>query len=299
MNSSSVFVRRVDRGLLRLTGADRLSYLHGLLTNDVATLERGESRYAALLTAQGRMIADMHVHELGDATIVELERSMAAPIHEHFARFVITEDVTVEDVSESLAQVGVYGPHAERQVEGLLLAALWPSIGTGLAGFELLVPLEGADDLARALEERGAVRGGPELLELARIEAGIPKFLVDMDASTIPLEAGIEDRAISMTKGCYVGQEVIVRVLHRGGGRVAKKLVGLRTASPVSRDDRLWSGEREIGRITSAVESPRFGPIALGYVQRDFVEPGTELTVQRNGTNVTAVVAPVPFVRPT
>jgi len=300
MISSVAFLRRDDRGLLRLTGADRLSYLHGLLTNDVATLSPGESRYAALLTAQGRMIADMNVHELGEATIVELDRSMTVPIREHLDRFVITEDVTIEDASESLVQIGVYGADVERHLEGLLLAALWPSMGTGLTGFELPVPPDGADDLERALEGRGAVRIGPEQAELARIEAGIPKFLVDMDAATIPLEAGIEDRAISMTKGGYVGQEVIVRVLHRGGGRVAKKLVGLRTASVVRSDDRLWSGDRELGTITSAIEPPRVGPIALGYVQRDFVEPGTALAVKTNGTDVTATVASVPFMyRPT
>jgi folate-binding protein YgfZ len=300
--ASALYIRREDRGHLRLTGTDRLSYLHGLLSNDVATLTAGSSRYAALLTAQGRMITDMFVHEVGDAAIIELDRTLAPSIREHLERFVITEDVTVEDATASVVQFGVYGPHAEALVDGLAadaVAASWPSADSGLQGTEVLVAASAVAEVERTLADHGATRIDPRVLEIARIEAGIPKFLVDMDTTTIPLEAGIEDRAISMTKGCYVGQEVIVRVLHRGGGRVAKKLVGLRTASPVSRDDRLWSGEREIGRITSAVESPRFGPIALGYVQRDFVEPGTELTVQRNGTNVTAVVAPVPFVRPT
>ena len=298
-HDAGAFLRRVDRARLRLTGADRLPYLHGLLTNDVAALPPGTSRYAALLTAQGRMIADMNVHELGEATIIELESPLAGPVREHLDRFVITEDVVVEDVTGILAQVGVYGPDAARLVDGLPAAGRWPTTDTGLDGFEVLVPSETVGDFEAALEARGAMRIGPETRELARIEAGIPRFLVDMDTTTIPLEAGIEDRAISMTKGCYVGQEVIVRVLHRGGGRVARKLVGLRAASEVSRDDRLWSGEREIGRITSAVASPRFGPIALGYVQRDFVEPGTELTVKRNGTDVTVVVGSVPFTRPT
>lgn len=297
--AAAAFIRRDDRGRLRLTGADRLSYLHGLLTNDVATLAAGESRYAALLTAQGRMISDMNVHELGDATIIELDRSLTAAIREHLDRFVITEDVVIEDVTASLVQIGAYGPNAGEMLDVFILSARWPSTDTGLGGVEVLVPADAADYLERVLESRGAARMGPETLELARIEAGIPKFLVDMDTTTIPLEAGIEDRAISMTKGCYVGQEVIVRVLHRGGGRVAKRLVGLRASSAVGRDDRLVSGEREVGRITSAVESPGLGPIALGYVQRDFVEPGTELVAKRNGTDVTVVVASVPFERPT
>jgi folate-binding protein YgfZ len=294
---SAVFVRRDDRGRLRLRGADRLSYLHGLLTNDVATLQAGESRYAALLTAQGRMIADMNVHELGNMLLIELDRSLVTPIREHLDRFVITEDVTVEDVSESLAQVGLYGPGAAAVVRALreTPASVVASNEAGVAGFELIVDADRADDLITALRAAGATEVAGEVIEVTRIEAGIPRFLVEMDTTTIPLEAGIEERAISMSKGCYVGQEVIVRVLHRGGGRVAKKLVGLRLSAPVEREDRLWNDGREIGRVTSAVDSPRFGSIALGYVQRDFVEPGTAVMVKRDGSDVTGTVTSLPF----
>lgn len=292
LRESAAFVRRDDRGRLRLRGADRLSYLHGLLTNDVASLPAGASRYAALLTAQGRMISDMTVHELGDMVLIELDRSLAASIREHLDRFVITEDVTVEDVTASLAQIGLFGPEAARVLAALAdpPAFAIASTETGVPGFELMIPVEKAADLARVLAANGAIEVDGAAIELTRIEAGIPRFLVDMDTTTIPLEAGIEDRAISMTKGCYVGQEVIVRVLHRGGGRVAKKLVALRLSAPVERDDRLWSGEREIGRVTSAADSPRFGAIALGYVQRDFAEPGTAVTVKRGGAEVAAKV---------
>ena len=288
---AAAFVRRDDRGRLRLRGADRLSYLHGLLTNDIASLQAGASRYAALLTAQGRMIADMNVHELGDMVLIELARSLADPIREHLDRFVITEDVTVEDVTVSLTQVGLYGPGAAAVLAALREppAITIASTDAGVPGFELMVPIERADGLMASLAAAGAIEVDGGVIELTRIEAGIPKFLVDMDTTTIPLEAGIEDRAISMTKGCYVGQEVIVRVLHRGGGRVAKKLVVLRLSAAVERDDRLWSGDREIGKVTSAADSPRFGAIALGYVQRDFAEPGTAVTVKK-GSEVTGTV---------
>jgi folate-binding protein YgfZ len=138
-----------------------------------------------------------------------------------------------------------------------------------------------------------------DTLDVLRVEAGRPAFLVDMDEHTIPLEAGLEDRAISFTKGCYIGQEVIVRIMHRGQGRVAKKLVGLllegneppRAASPIVADD------REIGRVTSAVRSPALGrAIALGYVHRDFLEPGTPVTVQSPGGRLAATVSRLPFV---
>jgi folate-binding protein YgfZ len=131
--------------------------------------------------------------------------------------------------------------------------------------------------------------------ETLRIETGVPRFGRDMDEETIPLEAGIESRAISFTKGCYVGQEVIIRVLHRGHGRVARKLVGLTIdGSDVPQPGtRIASGDREIGEVTSSTMSPALQrPIALGYVHRDFVEPGTNVTI---GT-VGAHVAPLPFV---
>ena len=130
-----------------------------------------------------------------------------------------------------------------------------------------------------------------------RIEAGVPLFHRDMDEETIPLEAGIESRAISFTKGCYVGQEVVIRVMHRGHGRVARKLVGLRIDA--ARGDRIpdagaaiRSGDREIGHVTSAAFSPALkSPIALGYVHRDFVAPGTAVAVD----DAKAEIVKLPF----
>ena len=279
-------LRRTDRGRLMLRGADRRSYLHGLLTNDIESLRPGEGGYAALLTAQGRMITDMRVFELGDRTLVDLDVSLASPILAHLDKFIITEDVVVEDATAAFAQIGVYGPDASRAVgeaEKSLTAGdffVVPSADLGVPGFDVIVANAETETLEDALARAGAVPVSRDTLELTRVEAGIPKFLVDMDTTTIPLEAGIEDRAISMTKGCYVGQEVIIRVLHRGGGRVAKKLVGLKLERAVDRGDKIASGEREVGVITSAVESPRAGPIALGYVHRDFIDVGTELSVQ-------------------
>ena len=153
--------------------------------------------------------------------------------------------------------------------------------------------------LARATEQRfvtAAVAAGarvvaPDALEAARIEAGYPLFGIDMTEETIPLEAGIEQRAISFSKGCFVGQEVVIRVLHRGGGRVAKRLVGFTLAGGVSAGARVLSGERDIGFLTSVATSPRLGPIALGYVHRDFTSAGTG--VQVDGHPATVVGLPM------
>jgi len=303
-------------GRLRLHGADRRSYLQGLLTNDIAALVPGTGCYAAMLTAQGRMITDMRVLELGDAVLLDLPRDLTGAVGDHLERFVFAEDVRVEDVTASIAAVGLYGPRSRDVLSGLPVEGALPSAlhtstrirvagvdatavagdAPGVAGFDLLVDAVARDAIVTVLERAGAVRASAEDVDTVRVESGRPLFGVDMDTETIPLEAGLEQRAISRSKGCYVGQEVIVRVQDRGHGRVARHLVGLTldAASPVpSRGSAIHAGGREIGRVTSAVWSPALGrPIALGYVHRDFVEPGTRVQV----TATDAIVAALPFV---
>ena len=152
----------------------------------------------------------------------------------------------------------------------------------GVPGFDVYVPRAMGHSLREKVHGAGAVKASAETIEVLRIEAGRPRFGVDMSTDTIPLEAGIEDRAISFTKGCYVGQEVIIRVMHRGHGRVARRLVRLvLPGAPVpSRGDKVFSGDQQVGEITSAAESPKAGaPMAMAYVHRDHAAPGTELRV--------------------
>jgi folate-binding protein YgfZ len=322
-------VDRTDRGRLLLTGADRRAYLQGLLTNDIAALAPGTGCYSAYLTAQGRMIADMRVFETGDSLLVDLDGSVTPAVRDRWSQFIFSEDVQILDLSSSTAQIGVYGPGAATALEAALAEgraadeqprsahlldsmpihanSRWSLRGApvfvlrsddaGVRGFDAVVPLERKGDFMDLLRRAGAVDVGSEAAEASRVEAGRPRFHADMDEETIPLEAGIEDRAISLTKGCYVGQEIIIRVLHRGHGRVARRLVGLTfdpDASVPSRGDRIRSGDRDIGTITSPVRSPALDrPIALGYVHRDFVEPGTVLRVGESTATVTAL----PFVR--
>lgn len=310
-----------------MTGADRRTYLQGILTNDIAALAPGTGCYAAMLTPQGRMIADMRVFELGGAILMDLDRDLAAAIADRLAQFVFTEDVRVEHVSDSLEQIGVYGPGAAAvlgrvadpgSVPGSQLDAMLPFANVslsidgrvativrgdeaGVPGFDVFVAPDTLDALRARLSAAGAQPVDEDVVEVTRIEAGRPRFHVDMDEDTIPLEAGIEDRAISLTKGCYVGQEIIIRVLHRGHGRVAKRLVGLvlePEAEVPLHGAAVASGDREVGRITSAVWSPALErPIAIAYVHRDFVEPGTRVTV-RGTPDRAAEVAALPFVTP-
>jgi tRNA-modifying protein YgfZ len=294
------FLEREDLGRLRLRGDDRRSYLHGILTNDIAALAAGEGCYSALLTAQGRMITDMHVYELGDEILITLPRPLAASIRDRLDQYIFTEDVEVVDATETTVQYGVYGPSAAAVGAGLMLTpavTVVRSSAFGVEGVEVLVLRAQAPEVEAHLATHGVIRVDETTVETLRVEAGIPKFLTDMTTDTIPLEAAIEARAISMTKGCYPGQEVIVRVLHRGGGRVAKKLVGLRFpgGSAVSAPgEKIRSGEREIGAITSSVWSAHLSqPIALGYVHRDFTSPGTAVQVGDSAAEVSAL----PFYR--
>jgi len=287
-------------GRLLLTGADRRSYLQGLLTNDIDALAPGTSCYAAMLTAQGRMLTDMRVYELGDGVLLTLPAAVTRSIREHLERFVFAEDVQVRDVSESRVEMGVCGPRA---AEVIAKAAVAPRAvvicgdEAGIEGFAVFVDRASAPEVREALVKAGAVPVTEADVEVARVERGRPRWGADMDTDTIPLEAGIEDRAISRTKGCYVGQEVIVRVLDRGHGRVARRLVGIAfdpSAAVPAIGARVVANGRDVGQITSAVWSPSLSrPVALGYVHRDFVEPGTKVSVD----GATAAIAELPFVR--
>ena len=224
-----------------------------MLTNDIEAVKPGAGCYTAYLTAQGRMIADLWLYELGDLILLSLAGDLRATVMARLDQFIFSEDVQLGDVSDEFAQVGVVGPSAAQMVAELLddappvpLATL-PEHGnlrtriagsaaivtrvtdTGEPGFDLYVERAQTGWLKDRLSAAGAPELDEESAEALRVEAGVPLFHRDMDEETIPLEAGIESRAISLTKGCYVGQEVIVRVLHRVYRRIqARKLVGLK-----------------------------------------------------------------------
>jgi folate-binding protein YgfZ len=315
----AAFVDRSSRGRILVRGRDRASYLQGLLTNDIEALKAGGGCYAAYLTPQGRMIADMWVYELGDLILLNLAGDLTATVMAKLDQFIFSEDVQLGDVTEAFAQLAVIGPAAAKLVQGLFddppanpLATLGENgnlrtgicgqaaivtrvTDTGEPGFDLYVERETLGSLKDRVASAGAVEADEATSEALRVEAGVPVFHRDMDEETIPLEAGIEPRAISLTKGCYVGQEIIVRVLHRGHGRVARKLVGLTIdgESTPAAGATVTSGDRQAGTITTAIRSPALDrPIALAYLHRDFIAPGTALSV----AGVSATVTALPFV---
>ena len=310
------------RNVIGLTGKDRAGYLQGLLTNDIQALTRGTGCYAAWLTPQGRMLTDIHIFESGDMILLDVPAASLPATLQRLDQFLFSEDVQLADLSETLRTVWVHGPAAASMLEKVLTGAAglasWSEYHNaraefggspvvvarvsqlGVPGFVVYIEPARQPDLQRALVESGAIVAEPAAIEAARIEAGYPLFGVDMTEETIPLEAGIEDRAISMSKGCYVGQEVIIRVLHRGHGRVAKKLVALRLQGEQPQEvpaggARIFSEARDVGVVTTAANLPQLGPIAFGYVHRDFVVPGTRLEVEAGPGRVAAVVSERPM----
>lgn len=268
-------VRRVDRGVLAVAGADRAAWLQGLLSNDVGSLKEGESRYAAYLTPQGRMITDMNVVERGGRILLDVPATVAASLRDKLDGLIFAEDARVTDESAVLGVWTVIHPGAPE--------------GAPYAGFTDIV----AETLPAQYSSLTEI--DLDTFDVIRVERGVPRFLVDMNHDTLPLEAGIEDRAISFTKGCYVGQEIIVRVTTRGGGRVAKKLVQWIADPPAAivplKDAPILSSGREIGRVTSGAFSPGLNRVVgLGYVHRDFAGSGTDVTVVWNDARIKAVV---------
>lgn len=306
------------RAQIAVAGRDRASFLQGLLTNDIQALSAGRGCYAAWLTAQGRMITDLHVLESGDMILLDVPAGLVEATLQRLDQFLFSEDVQLASLAESLRGTWIHGPLAARVLAKVVPDApdldTWPEYQHARLQFEgspvvvarisqlgvpgycaYLAPAQ-ADAFVAALQANGASSVSPAAVDALRIEAGYPVFGIDMTEDTIPLEAGIEGRAISLTKGCYVGQEIIIRVLHRGGGRVARRLVGLQIAGDVPRpSSRLFAGDRDVGFITSAAWSPAFGSIALGYVHRDFTARGTDLAVASDDSRSPVVVTGRPM----
>jgi folate-binding protein YgfZ len=303
---------------LAVAGNDRASFLQGLLTNDIQALKAGGGCYAAWLTPQGRMLTDLHVLESDGMMLLDVPAAQAEATAARLEQFLFSEDVKIGSLAGALTTLWVHGPAAasalERALDGASGLRGWAQyhhehVGfageslvlaridqLGVPGYCAYLSASNRPALVTALEAAGARQVSDEAIAAARIEAAYPIFGSDMTADTIPLEAGIESRAISTTKGCYVGQEVIIRVLHRGHGRVARKLVTLKLerdgAEPRAR---VMNGDKESGFVTSVAVSPASGRIALAYVHRDLAASGARVEVDTPAGRVAASVAVEPL----
>ena len=342
------------RSRICLTGADRVRFLHGQVTNDVKKLRVGEGCYAVLVTAKGKMESDLNIFCLADELLLDFEPGLTEKISQRLGKFIVADDVQIADVAPHYGLLSVQGPKAGEVVQALgwgedggrlprphelfnsekisdsTLGEIYlvnhprldfgrsrgseaqfkignesetPYIVSYNTGFDLFVPNSSlgaiADKLIAAAKRIGGRACGWQAFETARLEAGIPRFGVDMDETNLPLECGIENRAVSYHKGCYIGQEVINRI--HSIGHINKELRGLRLADdlPVlpQRGDKLFREGKEIGYITSTVKSPLFGTIALGYVRCEANQIGTELTLRMAMGESLAKIVELPFVK--
>lgn len=310
-----------DRGKLRLSGRDRLPWLQGQITNDVLTLPEGRGMEAAVLNVQGHLLTLMRVFALPDALLLDLPAPTKERILATFDRYLILEEVVIEDVTRSLALFSLQGPRAAEALAALvgsapalppwgIMEAAWGgaqllvarTTHTGEDGYDLFVPAALAPSLKEALGASIAPLGGtavdPEALDLLRLEAGIPWWGRELEEAVVPPEARL-DRAISRTKGCYVGQEIIARIDARG--QVNTLLVGLAARDRAPRPGDLLFAlrdrSRSLGRVTSAGVSPTlYAPIALGYLRREHTEPGTPVIASGEAGEVEVRVRELPFV---
>ena len=318
--STCGFIDLSHRGLLQLTGPDRLSFLQGMLSNDLRLLKPFEGQYATLLTQQGKVIADIRVLCSLNSFYLDFWENLKHRVIEHLNRYLVADEVEIADRSDEYATVSVQGPHSEALLQKLFGTTALPAklvhhamvdLGgtaicvvranhTGESGFDLIAPKTDLRNLAALLTESGkpisAAWVGEDTHNILRVEAGIPRYGVDFSDDNLLLEVGIEN-AYSYTKGCYLGQEVVERI--RSRGHVNKKLCGvlLEGPDPVNSGDPVQADGKEVGRITSSVFSPRLKrPIALAYLNKEYWSPGTALSIARGSGTIPATVTALPFV---
>jgi len=315
-----------SRSRICLVGEDRARYLHGQVTNEVKKLVPGTGIYATVTTAKGKMEADLNILCLADELLLDFEPGLTEKITQRLERFIVADDVQIVDAAQHYGLLTVQGPRAAEVVCALglpgdttpparvyqshkiadaTLGELYlvnlPRLGT--TGFDLYVPNDSlgavADKLIAAARQIGGRAAGWTAFEIARIEAGLPRFGADMDETNLPLECGLEARAVSYSKGCYIGQEVINRI--HSVGHVNRELRGLRLAHALpalpARGEKLFHEGKEVGYVTSAVHSPTLqATIALGYVRREVNQIGNELVLRSSGGDSAARIVGLPFV---
>ena len=294
-------LRRDGRGIVAVRGSEAADYLQGQLTQDVEALEPGEGAYAALLARKGRMQGDMRVLRLDPESFgLDVEAVALPAVVRHLGMYKVGRDAEVVDLTGDRALISVIGPaaanvtgappfggeHAHAEVE--LAGVSCRAVATG-SGVDLICDEGGAERVLDALRSGGGEPVSEEAAEIVRVEAGRPRFSREMGSATIPEEAGINDRAVSFTKGCYIGQETVARLHYKG--KPNRHLRGLRLEAPAAAGDAIALGDREVGSVGTAVLSPAHGPIALAIVRRE-AEAGAKVAV---GDGIAAEVVDLPF----
>jgi len=293
---------RSERGKLALTGAEAATFLQGQVTNDVESLAPGQGCYAAFLTQKGKMLGDVRILVAEEELLLDTERVALQALFNLVRRFAVGYDVALHKRTLERCLLSLIGPDARRVADAEDLGTEEHSHRTGEiagvpvrlvvtdAGLDVIAGADRAEVLREALLAAGAEPVGEDAAETLRVERGRPRFGVDLDETTIPQEAGLNERAVSFTKGCYVGQETVARLFYRG--KPNRHLRGLELSGPASTGDPVHLGERVVGALGSVALSPALGPIALAVLRRE-AEPGSTVAV----SGAPAQVVSLPFTR--
>jgi glycine cleavage system T protein len=309
------------RGRLHLTGSDRAAYLHRIISNDVEGLAVGEGNYATILTNRGKIIADMKVCVFEESIGIETNAETTSSLYQELDKYLIADDVAIEDFTKRTGAVGVHGPKSAEllkdacgfdvqdlpeyhsvvdEVDGRRIVCVRAN-ETGEVGYNLFTASESIEWLWDTILTKGrtfsAQPVGLTALNSLRIEAGIPLYGAELDDSVFPGEAELE-KAVSFEKGCYIGQEIVARMKYRGHPN--RLLRGFEIAGdiPPQNGDSLLDGDKEIGWITSAIVSPTLGrTIGMGYVRIAFTDEGSQLEVETAEDRLDATVRVLPFYR--
>jgi folate-binding protein YgfZ len=298
---------RSERGKLALSGTGAVEFLNGQVTNELADLKPGEGRYAAHLTHKGKMLGDLRIlavvsPEDGSLELLlDTERVALQGLFDMIRRFKIGYEVELHKRTLERGMLSLIGPRAEEvsgagelgaaehanasvEIDGVSAHAVRTDVG-----IDLICTAEDTQALSEALQACGARPVAEEAAECLRVEGGRPRYGIDLDDSVIPQEAGLNERAVSFTKGCYVGQETVARLFYKG--KPNRHLRGLLLSKSAATGDELLLGERIVGRVGSVAVSPRLGPIALALVRRE-AKPGAAVELGSGGTSARVVELP-------
>jgi folate-binding protein YgfZ len=279
------------RGKIRATGEDRARLLHAMTTNQVETLRPGEGCYAFFLSAQGRILADANLLCFEDHFLLDTEPETRTKVYEHLDRYIIADDVTLEDQTDRIVTLAIEGPKAGDAMAKLgapqpvapYSSAAW-SYGTiarldtiGRGGYFLMIPVEEKPAIASLLTKAGIPAATAEDARIVRIESGRPRYGEEITERYLVQETD-QLRAVNFSKGCYLGQEIVERVRSRAQIHRVLRRLELDTSEPPAAGTKLKSGDAEAAEIASAVFSPALGRmVALAYVRTQFAEPGTNV----------------------
>jgi tRNA-modifying protein YgfZ len=295
-------VDRSERGKLALTGAGAKEFLQGQVSNDVEALVDGTGCYAAFLTPKGKMLGDLRILDAGDELLLDTERVALQSLFNMIRRFSIGYDVEMHKRTLERGLLSLIGPSSATVAGARELPAAEHShvvvvVGGARArairtavGVDVLCAASDKDAVRDALLDAGAVAVSEAVAECVRVERGRPRYGVDLDETVIPQEAGLNERAVSFTKGCYVGQETVARLHYRG--KPNRRLRGLRLSQPAQTGVPIEFEGRTVGTVGSVAVSPRFGPIALALIRRE-APPGTTVAVAPG--HLSAEVVELPF----